>query len=110
VGQGNNAFIFPGLGMGATLTCARKITDGMVLAAAHALDAYTTEFHLGDGRIYPPASELHAVSLFVAARVALEALEAGVAERDELPRDLDRLHALATEAAYRPEYVPITRG
>ena len=110
VGQGNNAFIFPGLGMGATLTCARKITGGMVLAAAHALDAYTTRFHLADGRIYPPVSELHAVSLFVAARVAKQALEEGVAARDDLPRDLDRLHALATAAAYRPEYLPIARG
>lgn len=110
VGQGNNAFIFPGLGMGATLTGARKITDGMVLAAAHALDAYTTQFHLASGRTYPPASELLAVSLFVAARVAKAALDAGVAERDDLPRDLDQLHALVSEAAYRPEYLPLTRG
>ncbi len=110
IGQGNNAFIFPGLGMAASLVQAREVTDSMVLAAAHALNDYTSEFHGSSGRIYPPTSELHAVSLFVAARVAKAAIDAGVAGRADLPTDIDALHALANAAAYRPEYLPVRAG
>jgi malate dehydrogenase (oxaloacetate-decarboxylating) len=79
IGQGNNAFIFPGLGFGAVLADAREITDGMVLAAAYALAEYTGEKHLAHGLIYPPVDELQEVSIRVATRVLATALEEGVA-------------------------------
>ncbi|HEY2749077.1 MAG TPA: NAD-dependent malic enzyme, partial [Polyangia bacterium] len=59
VGQGNNAFVFPGLGFGAILSEAREITDGMVLAAAYALSDYVAGNCLPKGEIYPAVDELN---------------------------------------------------
>jgi malate dehydrogenase (oxaloacetate-decarboxylating) len=75
IAQGNNAFIFPGLGLGAVLSGASAVTDGMVLEAARALADYTTKF---EGRVYPPVSEMGEVSVHVAARVAARAAADGV--------------------------------
>jgi malate dehydrogenase (oxaloacetate-decarboxylating) len=106
IGQGNNAFIFPGLGFGAIVAEARAITDNMVLAASEALAEYTAHKH--PGAIYPPVDELQSVSMFVAARVIAQAITDGVAESKELTRD----NALATvkERFWRPEYLPVVRG
>jgi malic enzyme len=55
-------------------------------------------------------SELRQVSLFVAARVAKAAIEAGVATREGLPTDLEGLEKLAAAEAYLPEYLPLVKG
>jgi malate dehydrogenase (oxaloacetate-decarboxylating) len=81
IGQGNNAFIFPGLGFGAILSEARAITDSMVLESAYALADYTSERHLEAGRVYPPVTELQDVSIRVASRVIETAVAEGVAAR-----------------------------
>jgi malate dehydrogenase (oxaloacetate-decarboxylating) len=110
IGQGNNSFIFPGLGFGACLVEAKEITDAMVLAASYALVEYTARHHLGSGLVYPPVRELRAVSFFVAAWVAKEALDSGVAGRSDLPHDLPSLEKLVAASAYEPVYLPIRRG
>ena len=108
IGQGNNAFIFPGLGFGAILAECHEITDGMVLEAAYALAEYTIAAHLKSGRIYPPVGELREVSIRVGARVIEQALKEGVAGKTELAgRDLDTY--LRTRS-WKPRYLPITRG
>ncbi|HRD48949.1 MAG TPA: NAD-dependent malic enzyme [Candidatus Contendobacter sp.] len=108
IGQGNNAFIFPGLGFGAILAECHEITDGMVLEAAYALAEYTIAAHLKSGRIYPPVRELREVSIRVGARVIEQALKEGVAGKTELAgRDLDTY--LRTRS-WKPRYLPITRG
>lgn len=73
VGQGNNAFVFPGLGLGVILSRAREITDAMVLEAAYALAEYTETHH--PERVYPPIGELREVSMQVAAQVMAKAIE-----------------------------------
>ena len=54
IGQGNNAFIFPGLGFGSILANATEVTNNMVMAAAMALADFTGHKHLSAGLIYPP--------------------------------------------------------
>ncbi len=106
VPQGNNAFIFPGLGFGAILSGARCITDAMVLEAATALADYTAERYLAAGLVYPPVSELFDVSVAVAARVWSRATADGVAT---VPAPTDPERVVRAEA-WRPAYLPFRRA
>lgn len=74
IGQGNNAFIFPGLGTGAILAGAKKVTDAMIAEGAYALAEYTIENWVSKGRIYPPVSEIRKVNQKVAVRVIHQAI------------------------------------
>lgn len=105
IGQGNNAFIFPGLGLGAVLARASEITDGMVLAAAYALADFTTEKYADSALMYPPLSDLQEVSRRVALRVIEEAVRAGVS-REDLPTG-DALVAHIEKNFWRAEYLPV---
>jgi malate dehydrogenase (oxaloacetate-decarboxylating) len=107
IGQGNNAFIFPGLGFGAILSDARKITDGMVLEAAQALADYSIEKYVDGGLIYPPVSDLQETSIRVATRVVRQAIEDGVATRDNIPEDIE---AFVRDRFWHPSYLPFVRG
>ncbi|HEY1959710.1 MAG TPA: NAD-dependent malic enzyme [Polyangiaceae bacterium] len=108
IGQGNNAFIFPGLGFGAVLAQAREITDAMVSAAARALADYNAENHLASGLIYPPVTEMREVSARVAAGVIAQALQDGVARAsDEKLRDP---LAYVRTKMWQAKYLPFVRG
>jgi malate dehydrogenase (oxaloacetate-decarboxylating) len=106
IGQGNNAFVFPGLGLGAILADASKITDGMVLAAAYALARYTERVHGASGRVYPPVSELRAASHEVATAVVEKAFAEGVA-RAERPGDVG---AMVRAGMWQARYVPYLKA
>jgi malate dehydrogenase (oxaloacetate-decarboxylating) len=106
VPQGNNAFIFPGLGFGSILSGARMITDGMVLESARALADYTAEHHLAEGKVYPPVSELFEVSVHVAARVWQRATADGVATT---PAPIDAERRVRAKA-WRPGYLPVVKA
>jgi malate dehydrogenase (oxaloacetate-decarboxylating) len=95
--QGNNAFIFPGLGLGTILSGARRVTDGMVLEAARALADHTAERHLPRGRVYPPVTELAEVAIRVAARVMARAAVDGVGDGGD--------EALVRARFWRPRYL-----
>jgi malate dehydrogenase (oxaloacetate-decarboxylating)(NADP+) len=77
--QGNNAYIFPGIGLGIVASESRRVTDRMILAAARALAAEVTETDLAEGRIYPPLARIREVSLRIALAVANEAYDQGLA-------------------------------
>jgi len=105
VGQGNNAFIFPGLGLGAIESRASVVTDTMFSAAAKALATCVTDDELAAGLLYPPIDRLVEVSRVVAHAVMQDAAEQGVAQTlsgDEIERRLDA----ATWSPAYPEYVP----
>jgi malate dehydrogenase (oxaloacetate-decarboxylating) len=104
IGQGNNAFIFPGLGLGAILAGAREITDGMVLDAAEALAAFTAES--SPALLYPSIDALREAAIAVAASVMARASADGVSSLPELPKDLV---AHVRARAWRPRYMPIKR-
>ena len=84
IGQGNNVFIFPGLGLGSLLVDASEISDNMITAAAQALASSMTESELSDGLLYPKIDRLREVSATVALAVAAQATEDGLG-RSELP-------------------------
>ncbi|MBV8099112.1 MAG: NAD-dependent malic enzyme [Verrucomicrobia bacterium] len=86
--QGNNAYIFPGIGLGIVASESRRVTDRMILAAARALAAEVTETDLAEGRIYPPLARIRGVSLKIALAVANEAYDQGLAAAPR-PSDLE---------------------
>jgi malate dehydrogenase (oxaloacetate-decarboxylating) len=108
IGQGNNAFIFPGLGFGIILSKASVVTDDMVLAAAYALDEYTD---ISTGRVYPPVDEMKDVSLQVAAAVMEQAVADGVTREPRIDGlDHEGLMDYAQKRFWEPKYLPFVRA
>lgn len=105
-GQGNNAYIFPGVGLGLLLCGATRVTDEMFLAAARALGAQVTDADLRLGRICPDIGRMREVAVAVAASVASVAYEQHHAAASR-PEDLT---AEATRTMYVPEYPASTNA
>jgi malate dehydrogenase (oxaloacetate-decarboxylating)(NADP+) len=87
--QGNNAYVFPGIGLGAVVCRARRLPDELFLAAARSLAALVKQSDLDQGALYPPLREIRKVSLAIAVSVATKAHEMKLA-RARRPRDLRR--------------------
>jgi malic enzyme len=104
IGQANNVFIFPGLGLGAIVAEARTITDRMFLLAARTLADAVTADRRETGALYPPVSLLRSVSRSITIAVAREAIECGAAG---IPPIGDaELEAVVDGAMWWPAYVP----
>jgi hypothetical protein len=101
-GQANNAFIFPGVGLGPTVCGARCITEDMFAAAGEALAGQVTAEDLASGRIFPSAERLREVAAVVAHSVAEAAYAHCLATR---PRPPDLAHYIETQR-YVPRYAP----
>jgi len=71
-GQGNNAYIFPGVGLGVVCTGAQRVTDAMFIKAAGTLASLIRENELAEGRVYPSLNRIHEVSHAIAVAVAGE--------------------------------------
>ena len=99
-GQGNNAYIFPGVGLGVIAAEANRVTDAMFFTAAKALARQVTEEDLAQGRVYPALSRIREVSAVIATDVAETTYELGLA-RAEHPDDL---LAHVKSLMYNPDY------
>ena len=78
VGQSNNAYIFPGVGLGALVAEAREVTDGMFRAAAECLASLVSDRDLASGSLFPPIRDLRRVAGSIAEAVARAARDEGV--------------------------------
>ena len=101
IGQANNTFIFPGVGLGVILSGAREVTDKMFLAAAQTLADQVTPERLAQGALYPKAAALRKVSRAIAIRVIREARDSGIgrAYHD------DQIDAAVDAAMWYPAYM-----
>lgn len=100
-GQANNAYIFPGFGLGLIMSGAIRVHDDMLLAASSALAEQVTEESYEKGRIYPPFTNIRKISAHIAASVAAKAYELGLASRIPQPQDLVKY---AESCMYSPVY------
>jgi malate dehydrogenase (oxaloacetate-decarboxylating)(NADP+) len=98
--QGNNSYIFPGVGLGAIAVRAQRITDATFLAAARALAQQVTPQDLAQGSLYPPLPQVREVSAHIAAAVAAVAFDEGHAG---IARPADLL-AHVKSCMYEPSY------
>ncbi|MDL0437540.1 MULTISPECIES: NAD-dependent malic enzyme [unclassified Niallia] len=102
IGQSNNAFVFPGLGLGAIVAKAQVISKGMFAAAANAVAEMCDNTEPGSS-LLPSIEKLHDVSIYVAVEVAKAALEEGIAKAD-ISNDVPKA---VVDAVWQPEYKEI---
>jgi len=105
IGQCNNAFIFPGVGLGVIATRARRVTDAMFVAAARALSELSPARRDPTASLFPALEEVREVSRRVALAVGAEAQRAGLAEETS-PEELER-RVVAT--MWTPQYPRLKR-
>ena len=99
-GQGNNAYIFPGVGLGAIACKVHSIGDDLFLTAAKTLASMVKEKDLHNGTLYPPMQNIRSVSLDIAVKVAEQAYAQGLAQE---PRP-DNLREFMAAKMYDPYY------
>ena len=105
IGQGNNVFIFPGVGLGALVAGATEVTDSMFTVAAETLAAQVSLDELAAGQLYPNLRRLRQVSRTIAGAVAQEAMACQVAPVIEEEVLAERLSSAMWEPVY-PDLEP----
>ena len=100
IGQCNNAFIFPGVGLGVIASRARRVTEEMFSAAARVLSEFA------DGALYPPLERVREISREVALAVGTEAIRSGLSPL----RRVDTLESEVADKMWTPRYLPVRRA
>ena len=103
IGQANNVFVFPGIGLGAIVSGATEITSTMIAASSRALAAALSEDEISNGCLMPEVSRLWEVCGDVALAVARQAIEDGVARFTQI----DQLESKIAENRWEPKYPEI---
>ncbi|KAL0484832.1 malate dehydrogenase [Acrasis kona] len=89
-GQGNNMYIFPGLGLGAVVSESKNVSDLMVLTASQVLADCVTEQDLKKGDIYPSLASIRSISVKIAAAVARQSVKEGLCRLTSIPDDWEQ--------------------
>lgn len=106
VDQTNNAYIFPGMGLGITAVKANKVTESMFMIAAKTLAECSPAKSDPNANLLPPLNEIREVSFAIAMAVAKEALSLGLAEKIE-EKELENL---IKQNVWHPDYLPYKRS
>jgi malate dehydrogenase (oxaloacetate-decarboxylating)(NADP+) len=99
-------YVFPGLGLGATLAGCNTITDRMLYVCAVALAEFVSPEELQRGQVFPPLSKIREVSHRLAVTLAQEAIRDGQATKISKV-DAEKLDEFVAQKMYYPEYVPL---
>jgi malate dehydrogenase (oxaloacetate-decarboxylating) len=102
IAQINNSYIFPGLALGILVSKARRVTDGMIMAAAKTLASLSPARADKDAPLLPPIGDSRKVGLVVGEAVALQAIADGVADGGDEATLKERLRAYVWEPVYKP--------
>ena len=113
IGQMNNAFIFPGVGLGILASGAKEVLPAFFSASAHAVAEYITDDEIKDGILCPPLENLRDISKKVAMYVGAQALKGDVCKDDctfsdfKHKNDIDRLNVIIEGICWSPKYFPV---
>ena len=102
IGQANNVFVFPGVGLGAIVSEVREVTEDLFAAAAAALAAEVRPEDLAGGSLFPRIGRLRAVTAHVAEAVVREAVRSGLAARP-----IEDPAGEVAKAMWEPSYLPM---
>ena len=105
VGQCNNVFIFPGVGLGVIASGADRVTDAMFSEAARVLSEFSPALNDTDAPLYPSVEGVREISRKVAVAVGVEAQQAGLTETTSL----EELERNVRDKMWRPNYVVLRR-
>uniref|UniRef100_A0A8C3L9T7 NADP-dependent malic enzyme n=2 Tax=Chrysolophus pictus TaxID=9089 RepID=A0A8C3L9T7_CHRPC len=100
-GQGNNAYVFPGVALGVIACGVRHISDDIFLITAQSIAAEVTEQNLAEGRLYPPLNSIREVSFKIAVKIVNWAYKHGLASWYPEPADKE---AFVKQLVYSPDY------
>ncbi|XP_003640618.5 NADP-dependent malic enzyme, mitochondrial isoform X1 [Gallus gallus] len=100
-GQGNNAYVFPGVALGVIACGVRHISDDIFLLTAQSIAAEVTEQNLAEGRLYPPLNSIREVSFKIAVKIVNWAYKHGLASWYPEPADKE---AFVKQLVYSPDY------
>jgi len=100
--QGNNAYIFPGIGLGAVVAKLTRLPESLFLLAARVLADFVSQKDLDEGALYPVLTDLRAVSKAIALTVGKRGIEIGLSKLSE--DEAARFEVLLDEAIYEPRY------
>ena len=103
IGQCNNFYIFPAVGLAVAASHATRVTDGMLVAAARALGECSPALTDPSASLLPPLDEIHDVTIRIATAVGMEAQESGIAPKTSR----DQLHDEVVERFWFPQYPQI---
>lgn len=112
IGQCNNAFVFPGVGLGVLVSGAREVLPEFFTAAAKAIAEMMTPEQLERGRLVPPINDIRKVAIKVAVAVAMCAVEQGVSRPCvysdfQHNNDEARMRTIIDRIRWNPEYLPL---
>lgn len=105
-GQANNAYVFPGIGLGVVVSGARRVTDEMFFVAAKTLAEMTSPKDLAQGRLFPALNQIREISVRIAAAVAEVACRSGLTNKRRPKNMLD----LMRRSQYQPVYGRLERN
>jgi malate dehydrogenase (oxaloacetate-decarboxylating) len=105
IGQCNNAFIFPGVGLGVIASGARRVTDAMFSAAGRVLSEFSPALNDPDGAMFPGLEHVREISYRVALAVGREAVRAGLTSTKT-----EALERAIENKMWAPQYVPLKRS
>lgn len=97
----NNSYIFPGLSLGILVSRARRVTNGMIMAAAKALASLSPARADKSAPLLPPIADSRKTSAAVAAAVGRQAMAEGVADACDEAEFAERIHAYVWEPEYQ---------
>ena len=99
-GQGNNAYVFPGIGLGAIVSNAKTIPDDLFLIASRTLAKLVSDQNIQNGSLYPRLTEIRNISLNIATAVAKKVYEMGISQNEKKPENLKQI---ITDYMYDPK-------